>query len=99
MSRFDTVTSKEKDVELMECTQSLRTQFPKWISYEPSWLILILLIYYILTLALLTLDHVICFLSPVKCYISVHVITRCILNSILGWPIIPTEYMLPRTET
>ena len=62
-------------------------------------MILILLTYYILTLVLLTLVHVVCCLSHVKCYSWVHTIILCILVTILGWPMILTQYMLPRTES
>ena len=51
-----------------------------------------------LTLLLLTLVHVVCCLSHVKCYSWVHIIILCILVTILGWPMILTQYMLPRTE-
>ena len=52
-----------------------------------------------LTLLLLTLVHVVCCLSHVKCYSWVHTIIFCILVTILGWPMILTQYMLPRTES
>ena len=52
-----------------------------------------------LTLLLLTLVHVVCCLSHVKCYSWVHTIILCILVTILGWPMILTQYMLPRTES
>ena len=44
-------------------------------------------------------DTCLCCLSCVKFYSWVHPITHCILVSILGWPMIPTQYMLPRTES
>ena len=47
----------------------------------------------------LTLVHVFCCLSHVKCYSWVHTIILCILVTILGWPRILTQYMLPRTES
>ena len=67
--------------------------------HESSCVILILLTYYVLTLMLLTLVHVVCCLSPVKCYSWVHTIIHCILVSILGWPMILTQYMLSRTKS
>ena len=51
-----------------------------------------------LTLLLLALVHVVCCLSHIKCYSWVHTIILCILVTILGWPMILTQYMLPRTE-
>ena len=50
------------------------------------------------TLAFLKVGHVICCLSYVKFYNWVHTSIHYILVSILGWPMIPTEYMLPRSE-
>ena len=66
--------------------------------HEYSCVILIPLTWYVLTLLLLTLVHVVCCLSHVKFYSWVHTINFCILDTIFGWPMILTQYMLPRTE-
>ena len=97
---FDTIILKEKHIELKKCTQSRRTQFPKWFGWwhESSWMIFIWFTYYLFSLVLLILVHIFCWLSPVQCYSWVQTIIHYILVSILGWLMIPIQYMLPRTE-
>ena len=71
---------------------------PKMIWFGGTSCVMISLTYYELTLMLLILVHVVCCLSPVKFHSWVHTIILCILVIIFDWPVILTQYMLPRTE-
>ena len=86
----------------MEDIQSQRTQLPKWFGLE-AWVLMcdldiidLFLLYCYWHLFML---FVFCCLSHVKCYSWVHTNILCILVTILGWPMILTQYMLPLTES
>ena len=66
--------------------------------HASSYVWLTLLIYCILTFVLFSLVHFVCFLSPVKCHSWFYTIIPCILVSILGRLMIPTQYMLFHTK-
>ena len=92
VSCSDTIILKEKYVELMEDTQSQRTQLPKWFGLE-AWILMCDLATVDLICAyFIVIDtcSCCCCLSHVKCYSWVHTIFLCILVTILGWPMILT---------
>ena len=88
---------KEKHVELMEGTQTQRTQLPKWFGLE-AWVLMcdfdIIDLLHTYFSVVDTVD-VVCCLSPIECHSWFYTIIPCALILTLGWPMRPTQYMFP----